>query len=127
LAFHGSHIAVTNHIFQGYGQIIRWPFFANYSGGEVDDDTMTGEMQACVLDGGLHTFTAFLNGGVGKAHNGDARQAVGVIHFHFYDDTFQSHYGAGVYAGEHEGILSEFKIKRARFFPGSFFITCCFN
>ena len=68
---------------------------------------MTGEMQARVLDCGLHTLTTLLHSGIRQSHNGDTGQTVGVIDFHFNDDAFKTHYSAGVNSGEHGFILHD--------------------
>ena len=72
--------------------------FADCGGREIYNYAMTRKMQACVLDGSLHTFTAFLNGSIWQADNCHSRQSVRVINFHFNDDAFKTHYGTGEYS-----------------------------
>ena len=46
------------------GQIVGRAFFTNRSRGQIDNNAMSGKMQASVLDGGLYAFTAFLYSGI---------------------------------------------------------------
>ena len=55
-------------------------------------------MQTGVLDRGLYTFAAFLNGGIGQANNDDSGKPIGVIHFDFDNDTFKSDDSTGKYS-----------------------------
>lgn len=89
------------------GQIIRRSFLADGCRRKVYHNSVTGKMQARILDSGLHALAAFLHGGIRQPNNRHAGQAVGVIHFDFDDDTIKSHYGTGVDAGEHGVILHD--------------------
>ena len=80
--------------------------FADCGGREIYNYAMTRKMQACVLDGSLHTFTAFLNGSVGQANDGYAGEPICVIYFYFDDYAFKSHHGTGIYSREHGVILT---------------------
>ena len=80
------------------GEVIGRTFLADGSGRKIDNDAMTGKMQAGVLDSGLYTLAAFLHGGIGKANDDNGRKPVGVIHFNFDNDTFKPDDGAGKYS-----------------------------
>lgn len=89
------------------GQVIGRTFLADGGRRKIDNDSMTGKMQTGILDRSLHALAAFLHGGIGQADDDDGGQAVGIIHFDFHDDAFESDHGAREYAGKHGGSVDE--------------------
>src|SRR5258706_6915599 len=89
------------------GQIIRGALFANSGWCQINDDAMTGKMQARVLDRGLHTLAALLHGSVWESHNCDTGKSVSVIHFDFDDNSLESDNCTGKYARKHGGSVDE--------------------
>lgn len=72
---------------KGDGKVVGGSFLANRSGGKVDGDSLAGIFQPGVLDCGLNTFAAFLNGGIGETDDDHRRQARGSIYFYLDDDS----------------------------------------
>jgi hypothetical protein len=80
---------------QGNGQVVSWAFLSNGSGGQIDYNAVTGEVQAGVLDRGLDALTAFLHGCIWKPDYCHAGQTISVIYFDFDNDTIEAEDGAG--------------------------------
>lgn len=89
------------------GQIVGGSLFADGGGRQIDDNAMAGEMQTGILNGGLHTFTTLLHGRVWKPHNCYTRKTIGVIHFDFNDNAFETDDGTGKNSGKHYESLDE--------------------
>src|SRR5688572_29973762 len=89
------------------GEIVGGAFLADRGGSKIDDDAMAGKMQSCILDGSLDALATLLHGRVWQANYRNARQAVGVIHFNFDDDPFQSDDCTGKYARKHLESVDE--------------------
>ena len=68
---------------------------------------MTGKMQTGILDSGLHAFTTLLNSSVGESDNGYTGETIGVIHFDFDDDAFESDNRTGKNSGKHGKSVDE--------------------
>jgi hypothetical protein len=89
------------------GEVIGWAFLADCGRREIDHDAMTRKVQTCILDSSLDALATLLHGGVWQANYRNARQAVGVVHFNFDDDPFQSDDGTGKYARKHVESVDE--------------------
>jgi hypothetical protein len=76
-------------------------FFAEIGGGQIDGEAGVWESQAGVLDRRTNAFAGFLDGGIGKADDGEPGQASGDVHFDLDDGAFQPDDGAAEDLGQH--------------------------
>ena len=84
----------------GDWKIIGWSFFADVCGGEVDSETMSGDEQARILDGGLYTVAGFHYRCIRQPHDNERAQAsVFVIDFNLNEGCVHADDGARVNPG----------------------------
>ena len=79
----------------------------DYAEEPTEDDELPVPVFAVTNPPGTVTVTAFLDGRVRQPNDRYARQAVGVIHLHFNDDTFEANDSTGVNTRKHAGSLDE--------------------
>lgn len=83
------------------GQVVAGADLAQVCRREADGDTVGGEVQAAVADGGADALTALFDGGIGQADEGEGGQAAAAVDLDFDDVAFQTEDGARIHLGEH--------------------------
>ena len=86
---------------QRYGQIQPTRIFGQVGRGQVDGDALVvRKIEPTVLQGRAHAFAGFFDLHIGQAHQREAGQAIGHVHFNGDGGRLQADQGAAVHQTE---------------------------